>query len=244
MSSNGRGIVREVRVAVFAVISRHIRRRVFSCSLSLVLLLLLLLLRDALLLLYLCGLRLDGIFVVKKEIKRLLGSFFRPFLAIDPRKLSSSFFFRIFTRGSIFHIYTPQHTLLGGREREERTSESTRGKSKTRVCVSSVVRSKEREREKLCCPKHTTSREKMGKSVEPRLWINGKKTKRGKVIPCMEETTALMTALKKNNFDMSKCMRESDLLDKCTSTHAKTPKVKNTINFHLQRLARMAKVAR
>jgi len=39
-------------------------------------------------------------------------------------------------------------------------------------------------------------------------------------------------------------MRESDLLDKCTSTHAKTPKVKNTINFHLQRLARMAKVAR
>ena len=84
----------------------------------------------------------------------------------------------------------------------------------------------------------------MGKNVEPRLWINVKKTKRGKVIPCMEETTALMTALKKNNFDMSKCMRESDWLDKCTSTHAKTPKVKNTINFHLQRLARMAKVAR
>ena len=51
LSSNGRGIVREVRVAVFAVISRHIRRRdslLFSLSLSLVLLLLLL--RDALLL--------------------------------------------------------------------------------------------------------------------------------------------------------------------------------------------------
>jgi hypothetical protein len=37
LSSNGRGIVREVRVAVFAVISRHIRRRdslLFSLSLS------------------------------------------------------------------------------------------------------------------------------------------------------------------------------------------------------------------
>ena len=50
LSSNGRGIVREVRVAVFAVISRHIRRRdslLFSLSLVL------LLLRAALLLLYL-----------------------------------------------------------------------------------------------------------------------------------------------------------------------------------------------
>ena len=78
LSSNGRGIVREVRVAVFAVISRHIRRRdslLFSLSLS----------RSSssssssccfitLLLMY--GLCLDGIFVVKKEIKRLLGSFF------------------------------------------------------------------------------------------------------------------------------------------------------------------------
>ena len=84
----------------------------------------------------------------------------------------------------------------------------------------------------------------MGKNVEPRLWINTKKTRRGKVIPCMEETTALMTALKKHNFDMSKCLRESALLDKCTSAHAKAPKAKNTINFHLQRLARLAKVAR
>ena len=80
LSSNGRGIVREVRVAVFAVISRHIRRRdslLFSLSLS----------RSSssssssssccfitLTLMY--GLCLDGIFVVKKEIKRLLGSFF------------------------------------------------------------------------------------------------------------------------------------------------------------------------
>ena len=137
LSSNGRGIVREVRVAVFAVISRHIRRRYsLLFSLSLVLLLLLLL-RAALLLFYLCGLCLDGIFVVKKEIKRLLGSFFlflvglifaifSPFWQSTHFAKNSSPSSSEFTRGSIFHIYTPQHTLLGGREREERTSESTR----------------------------------------------------------------------------------------------------------------------
>ena len=85
---------------------------------------------------------------------------------------------------------------------------------------------------------------RMGKNVEPRMWINTKKTRRGKAIPCLEETTALMTALKKHNFDASKCVRETELLDKCTSMHAKAPKVKNTINYHLQRLARLARVAR
>ena len=85
---------------------------------------------------------------------------------------------------------------------------------------------------------------RMGKNVEPRMWINTKKTRRGKAIPCLEETTALMTALKKHNFDASKCLRETELLDKCTSMHAKAPKVKNTINYHLQRLARLARVAR
>ena len=55
---------------------------------------------------------------------------------------------------------------------------------------------------------------------------------------------AMMTALKKHNFDASKCVRETELLDKCTSMHAKAPKVKNTINYHLQRLARLARVAR
>ena len=48
----------------------------------------------------------------------------------------------------------------------------------------------------------------------------------------------------KHNFDASKCVRETELLDKCTSMHAKAPKVKNTINYHLQRLARLARVAR
>ena len=62
LSSDGRGIVREVRVAVFAVISRHIRRRdslLFSLSLSFFFFFVMLYY------LYLCGLCLDGIFVVK-----------------------------------------------------------------------------------------------------------------------------------------------------------------------------------
>ena len=134
LSSDGRGIVREVRVAVFAVISRHIRRRdslLFSLSLSFFFFFVMLYY------LYLCGLCLDGIFVVKKEIKRLLGSFFlflvglifaifSPFWQSTHFAKNSSPSSSEFTRGSIFHIYTPQHTLLGGREREERTSESTR----------------------------------------------------------------------------------------------------------------------
>ena len=62
LSSDGRGIVREVRVAVFAVISRHIRRRdsFFVLSLSLSFFFFFVMLYD----LYLCGLCLDGIFVV------------------------------------------------------------------------------------------------------------------------------------------------------------------------------------
>jgi hypothetical protein len=72
------------------------------------------------------------------------------------------------------------------------------------------------------------------------MWINTKKTRK-RTIPCMEETTNLMSALKKHNFDASKCLMQSDLLDKCTQAQLKVPKVKNTINYHLQRLARLAR---
>jgi len=238
LSSDGRGIVREVRVAVFAVISRHIRKRFsFVLSLSLVLLLLLLLLRATLLLILMRV--VFGWNIICCEDKASFGQLFS---WID---FSNFLFFRN-ERKHFPHLHSTNTLVLfsplGGRERDERTLESKRRRKKNEgLCVLRRAFERERERETVL-PR--TIRYKMGKSVEPRLWINVKKTKRGKVIPCMEETTALMTALKKNNFDMSKCMRESDLLDKCTSTHAKTPKVKNTINFHLQRLARMAKVAR
>ena len=148
LSSDGRGIVREVRVAVFAVISRHIRKRFsFVLSLSLGLLLLLLLLRATLLLILMYGLCLDVILFVVK-IKRLLGSFFHG--------LISQIFSSSETRGSIFHTYTPQtHSYYFRRWVDERETRglwrANDGEKKTRVCVSSVVRSREREREKLYC---------------------------------------------------------------------------------------------
>ena len=123
LSSNGRGIVREVRVAVFAVISRHIRRRdslLFSLSLSFFFFFFFFVL------LY---------YSYTYQLFSFLGlifAIFSPFLAIDPpSKTLFVFFFRIFrARGSIFHIYSVgrrySSLLLGGREREERTSESTR----------------------------------------------------------------------------------------------------------------------
>ena len=137
LSSNGRGIVREVRVAVFAVISRHIRRRYslsFSLSLSFFFFFFFFVL------LYYsftyvwvvfgwnicCEERDKASFGQLFSFLGLIFAIFSPFWRQStPQKLSSSSSSE-FTRGSIFHIYTPQHTLLGGREREERTSESTR----------------------------------------------------------------------------------------------------------------------
>ena len=132
---------------------------------------------------------------------------------------------------------------MGARREREKRPEREKGRETERE------REREREREGARVNDLGGKREyygikRMGKNVEPRMWINTKKTRRGKAIPCLEETTALMTALKKHNFDASKCVRETELLDKCTSMHAKAPKVKNTINYHLQRLARLARVAR
>jgi hypothetical protein len=157
LSSNGRGIVREVRVAVFAVISRHIRRRdSLLFSLSLVLLLLLLLLRAALLLLYLSAFFFSWIDFC--DFFALFGN--RPPLKNSLRSSSSEFF----ELEEAFSTFTPS---VGGilrcywvDERERRGLQRAHdGKSKTRVCVSSVVRSKEREREAVL-PHTTTSRDR------------------------------------------------------------------------------------
>jgi hypothetical protein len=110
------------------------------------------------------GLCLDGIFVVKKEIKRLLGSFFLFFSWIDfcdffaflgNRPLKNSLRLLLQNlREEAFSTFTLHNTPYWVDERERRGLQRARdGKSKTRVCVSSVVRSKEREREreKLYC---------------------------------------------------------------------------------------------
>jgi len=143
LSSDGRGIVREVRVAVFAVISRHIRKRFsFVLSLSLVLLLLLLLLRATLLLILMYGLCLDVILFVVK-IKRLLGSFFHGLISLLQKREEAK-----------FHIYTPQHARIifavgWTRERREDFGEQTREKKNEGLCVLRCAF--EREREKLYC---------------------------------------------------------------------------------------------
>ena len=129
-------------------------------------------------------------------------------------------------------------------ERGERETEREREREKKEREREREKRKRKRENDIGGGEREYHGIKRMGKNVEPRMWINTKKTRRGKAIPCLEETTALMTALKKHNFDASKCVRETELLDKCTSMHAKAPKVKNTINYHLQRLARLARVAR
>ena len=77
---------------------------------------------------------------MKKEIKRLLGSFFlflvglifaifSPFLAIDPLcKKLFSFFFRIYERKHFPHLHSTTHLIGWTRERGEDFREHAREK--------------------------------------------------------------------------------------------------------------------
>jgi len=82
----------------------------------------------------------------------------------------------------------------------------------------------------------------MGPKKDPKLWINTKKLGR-KIIPCNEEMLALLACFKKCDFagTESKCAGERKRLDACLMFQAKQPTKKNTINHHLQRLARAAR---
>ena len=82
----------------------------------------------------------------------------------------------------------------------------------------------------------------MGTTKDPKLWINTKKLWK-KIIPCNDEMLALLACFKKCDFvgTESKCAAERKKLDACLMFQAKQPKKKNTINFHLQRLARAAR---
>ena len=107
------------------------------------------------------GLCLDGIFVVKKEIKRLLGSFFLFLVGLifaifspfgnRPTLQKTLLLLLQNLREEAFSTFTLHNTPYWVDERERRGLQRARdGKSETRVCVSSVVRSKERERERSC----------------------------------------------------------------------------------------------
>ena len=132
LSSDGRGIVREVRVAVFAVISRHIRRRVFSCSLSLsrssssssCCVITLILMRVVFGWNICCEERDKASFgqLFSGLIFAIFSPFFQ-FLAIDPPKTLFSLFFRIYERKHFPHLHSTRT-----RERGEDFREHTREK--------------------------------------------------------------------------------------------------------------------
>ena len=63
-----------------------------------------------------------------------------------------------------------------------------------------------------------------------------------KTLTCAEEMTALLTCFKMCDFgNDTRCAGEKRALNDCLTLHASRPKQKQTINFHLQRLARLAK---
>ena len=165
LSSNGRGIVREVRVAVFAVISRHIRRRdslLFSLSLSLSFFFFFFFFFFFVLLYYsytyvwvvfgwniCCEERDKASF---GQLFSFLGLIFAIFLFGNRPPLQKTLLLLLQNlREEAFSTFTLHNTPYWVDERERRGLQRARdGKSKTRVCVSSVVRSKERERERSC----------------------------------------------------------------------------------------------
>jgi len=78
---------------------------------------------------------------------------------------------------------------------------------------------------------------------EPQLRISTKPSGKGKRrdVACISEMFDLLTCYKGANFDEGKCASARRALDSCLELRAKAPKKMNTINHHLQRLARMTK---
>mmetsp|Transcript_38370 Transcript_38370/g.91008 ORF Transcript_38370/g.91008 Transcript_38370/m.91008 type:complete len:86 (+) Transcript_38370:78-335(+) len=62
----------------------------------------------------------------------------------------------------------------------------------------------------------------------------------GSTTDCYRELTRFFECMQKSNFDVdTKCARESADLMACSEAAVKKPKVKSTMNYHLQRLARV-----
>jgi hypothetical protein len=77
---------------------------------------------------------------------------------------------------------------------------------------------------------------------EPRIRINPNSKGKGKRdVACLNEMFTLLTCYKANSFEEGKCASARKALDACLDVRAKAPKKMNTINYHLNRLARMTK---
>ncbi|XP_024519307.1 37S ribosomal protein mrp10, mitochondrial-like [Selaginella moellendorffii] len=62
-----------------------------------------------------------------------------------------------------------------------------------------------------------------------------------KAQPCMNEMMAFLACLKRTNFNDDLCIKEKEALNACVEFQARAPKVKTTINYHLQRLGKYFK---
>ncbi|KAK9828872.1 hypothetical protein WJX72_002509 [[Myrmecia] bisecta] len=72
------------------------------------------------------------------------------------------------------------------------------------------------------------------------LKVNTKKMSRNKKVECFEEMQALfacMTRYSGTDFEAG-CATQRSALTTCAEAAARKPKVKNTINYHLQRLSK------
>jgi|Transcript_8937 hypothetical protein len=78
---------------------------------------------------------------------------------------------------------------------------------------------------------------------EPRLRVNTSAGGRGRKrdVACLEDMFALLTCYKSFNFDEGKCANARRALESCLELKAQAPKNRNTINYHLNRLARLTK---
>ncbi|KAJ7528610.1 hypothetical protein O6H91_15G011500 [Diphasiastrum complanatum] len=57
--------------------------------------------------------------------------------------------------------------------------------------------------------------------------------------PCLNEMMTFLACLKKYNFEDEYCMKEKDALNACVELQARMGKPRFTLNYHLQRLAKV-----
>lgn len=113
-----------------------------------------------------------------------------------------------------------------------------------RFARSFALRTRRRRAQRCTFSRDRGSRVDMGKtSSEPRLRINTSTAGRGRRrdVACLTDMFALLACYKSANFDEGKCATARRALESCLEIKAAAPKNRNTINFHLNRLARLTK---
>mmetsp|Transcript_22679 Transcript_22679/g.27398 ORF Transcript_22679/g.27398 Transcript_22679/m.27398 type:complete len:82 (-) Transcript_22679:557-802(-) len=81
----------------------------------------------------------------------------------------------------------------------------------------------------------------MGKAKHKAVKLDLKSLETRDTTTCMTELMGTLACLHEEDYSMSRCGKDVQLLLKCVKEHAPGPKEKNTINFHLSRLLRKGK---